>query len=127
MCFYSVSLLTSFFFDTIKATEQPAGRCNQLFINIGPASSTWLLELVGALGVLSYHSSPKEDKPSSVAEHQGATRWDEISGHDNELKLSGNIQQQVGGGLGVGKVDGKGDMDLNEFPSHTISTCFVLS
>lgn len=71
MCFYSGSLLASSFFDTTKATEQPAGRCNGLFINIGPASSTCLRELVGTLGVLSYNSPPKEDKPPPVAEHQG--------------------------------------------------------
>lgn len=71
MCFYSGSLLASSFFDTTKATEQRAGRCNRLFLNIGPASSTCLRELVNALGVLSYHSSPQEDEPSSVVEHQG--------------------------------------------------------
>ena len=72
MCFYSGSLLASSFFDTTKATEQPAGRCNRLFINIGPASSTCSRELVGALDVFSYHSSPQDDdEPSSLAEHQG--------------------------------------------------------
>ena len=71
MCFYSGSLLASSFFDTTKATEQPAGRCNRLFINIGPASSTCSGELVGALGVFSYHSSPQDDEPSSLVEHQG--------------------------------------------------------
>lgn len=71
MCFYSGSLLASSFFDTTKATEQPAGRCNRLFINMGPTSSSCLRELVGGLGVLSYHSSPQEDEPSTVAEHQG--------------------------------------------------------
>lgn len=53
MCFYPGSLLASSFFDTIKATEYSGGRGNRLFINKGPASSTCLRELVGALGLLS--------------------------------------------------------------------------